>query len=411
MTANVKKTRIQSIDVLRGFALLGLLSMNIISFSMPNIAYYNPTVVMADAPLNMPIFSLMYVMADQKFMGIFSLLFGASTLLILQSSKKASISEIKLHFSRNFWLIIIGFLHGLLLWEGDVLLIYGLCALVLYFLKDFKPAILFFAGLFLFLTPVAYNLVMGWLVLHLDQSSTIWLQNYWSPPLHVLTQDIRLFQGDYMNQLNYRIEGSEQQYTDNDGYGFHGLGQLVDFFGRSIGMMLIGMAAFQKGVIGDLKPSIFYLNMCLLGFAIGIPLAILGLVTFHHYDFEANYSLFLGRIPNHFATLFIVTGYVGAITLWCRTKTLRWLQNSLAAVGKMALTNYVAQTVIAGFVFYGFGLGLYGQVNRLELLLIMLAIWSLQIVGSVIWLRCYIYGPVEWIWRSLSYGRVAKIQR
>jgi uncharacterized protein len=407
MSINVDKARIQSIDMLRGFALLGLLSMNIISFSMPNIAYYNPSLVMADSPTNMPIFGFMYVMADQKFMGIFSLLFGASTLLILQRSKGAA----KLHFTRNIWLILFGLFHGILFWEGDVLLIYGLCALVLYFLKNFKPASLFFLGLFLFLAPVDFNLFMGWLVPYLDQTSVLWLQNYWAPQLFVLNQDIQLFQGDYVSQLMYRLEGNELNHISNDGYELHGLGQLIDFFGRSIGMMLIGMAAFKTGIIDGQKTASFYLKMSFWGFAIGIPLSVWGLVMLQQHNFEATYSLFLGRIPNHIATLFIVAGYVGVVTWCCHVEKFPRLQTSLSAVGKMALTNYIGQTVIAGFVFYGFGLGLDGQMDRFELLCIMFAIWAIQIVGSVIWLKYFIYGPVEWLWRSLSYVKMAKIKR
>lgn len=407
----VNSGRIQSIDVLRGFALLGLLSMNIISFSMPNIVYYNPTAIMSDSSIDPIMFGMQFVLADQKFMAIFSLLFGASTLLILRRTNASYGNLAALHFKRNFWLIVFGFLHGLFLWEGDVLLIYGFSALALYFVRNIRPSVQASLGLLLFLTPAIYSLFMGWLVPYLDQSSILWLQSYWSPPTHELTKDIALYQGDYWSQLIYRFEGGAQPNITNDGKELHGLGQLIDFFCRSIGMMCLGMAAFKTGIISGHKAASFYVNLTVWGLGIGIPLSVMGLYLFYQYEFEAIYVLFIGRIPNQLATLFIAFGYVGLITLWCQTQKFAYLRFCLAAIGKMALTNYIAQTLICSYLFYGFGLGLYGQMNRLELFVIMVAIWCFQICASVVWLRFFVYGPIEWLWRSLSFLRLTQIKR
>lgn len=405
----VKPARIESIDVLRGFALLGLLSMNIVSFSMPDIAYYNPALALSDSSSDIWIFSIIHVLADQKFMALFSLLFGASTILILRSYEKSD-GAAKKHFSRNAWLVLFGFLHGILLWEGDVLLIYGLSAMLLYFLRNFAAKTLIITGLACYLIPVEYNLIMGWLVPQLDANSLQWLNQYWQPEAAKIVQDIALYQGPFYDQFMHRLDGGSSAAVINDGSELLGLGQLVDYFCRSLGMMLIGMGLFQQGVLSGNRGYQFYRVLMLIGFGVGIPLASLGLIGFYINDYEAVYSLFLGKVPNHIATLFIAAGYIGLIQLFCRGNLLKQLQHRLAAVGKLALTNYIAQTIIATFVFYGIGLGLYGQVSRAELLVIMAVIWLVQISFSVFWLQHFKYGPLEWLWRSLTQGRPVKIR-
>lgn len=404
-TLNRENGRIQSIDVLRGFALLGLLSMNIISFSMPDIAYYNPTAVLADVSLNTAVFSLSYVFADQKFMAIFSLLFGASTLLILDKAK----ATMSLHFKRNAWLILFGLLHGVLLWEGDVLVIYGICALFLYFLRNLSASTQLILGLIFFLMSVEYNIVMAWLVPQLDMQSLQWLTEHWMPSAQSIAKDITLYQGSFSEQFFHRLNGSPTGVTVNDGSDLHGLGQLIDFFGRSFGMMLIGMAAYKTRVIAGSRSENYYANMCLIGFGLGVPLAVAGLYLLHANEWHAVYALFAGRIPNQFATLFIAMGYVGMVNLIVQRGLFRRWQYCLSAVGKTALSNYIGQTILASFVFYGFGLGLYAQVGRVGLVFIMLLIWLIQISLSIIWLRYFRYGPLEWLWRSLSQGFPARM--
>ena len=132
--------RIVAIDVLRGFALLGILIMNISSFAMPSIAYFTPVVYDVNL-LNHIIFSITHVIADQKFMAIFSMLFGASTILFVNSVKKIGKSPLLLFYSRNFWLLILGWIHASYLWYGDVLLIYSLCSFALFFLSELRPKI------------------------------------------------------------------------------------------------------------------------------------------------------------------------------------------------------------------------------------------------------------------------------
>ena len=132
------KKRIRSIDILRGFALLGILIMNMMSFAMPSIAYYSP-VAYEGTISNQVVYCISHVIADQKFMALFSMLFGASTLLFVQSAIKKGKRASLLFYSRNFWLLVIGLVHSTFIWYGDVLFVYAICAFILYFFRNLAP--------------------------------------------------------------------------------------------------------------------------------------------------------------------------------------------------------------------------------------------------------------------------------
>lgn len=394
--------RIITIDILRGFALLGLLLMNVMSFSMPDIAYYNPTSFGDEHSLNRIIYGLVHLVADQKFMALFSLLFGSSVMLLLNKLESRNANVAKVHYTRNFWLLIIGLAHGILIWNGDVLLIYALAAFVLFFFRRVKPEVQFGVGLAVFLLPVVASVVVHFILPSLDSASVQSLEAYWNPTQAVIDKDVVLYQGEYIDQLLYRLSG-ESEGVQTAGKTLLEVTQLIEFFARSLGMMLMGMALYTWGVLTAKLEDNFYRWLSVIGFSVGIPLILLGLWQFGVHQWSAEYSLFLGRVPNHLATPFMATGYIGLITLWSRRSLWTRLQSHLAAVGQMALTNYVGQSILASFIFYGFGLGFYGQVSRLAQLGIVFAVCMFQLVVSNWWLSHFRFGPLEWLWRSVTY--------
>ena len=151
--------RIESIDVLRGFALLGILMMNIAMFSMPFMAYFSPNVYDITIP-NHIMYSLTHVIADQKFMAIFSMLFGASTMLFVKSAMSKKKQPMLLFYIRNFWLLIIGWIHSYYLWNGDVLFIYAICSFLLFFFRNIRPKSQFIVGCIIYLIPIISNLTI-----------------------------------------------------------------------------------------------------------------------------------------------------------------------------------------------------------------------------------------------------------
>ena len=173
--------RIESVDILRGFALLGIMIMNISSFAMPSMAYYSPLVYDINI-LNHIIYSITHIIADQKFMAIFSMLFGASTMLFINSAKKRGKSPLLLFYSRNFWLLILGWIHSTYLWYGDILFIYALCAFLLFFFKNITPIKQLILGSLIYLIPTFSNYATyEFIIDHLDQAEQDVIIKHWNP--------------------------------------------------------------------------------------------------------------------------------------------------------------------------------------------------------------------------------------
>ena len=405
------KQRIVAIDVLRGFALLGILLMNMASFAMPSVAYYNPTVYGGDDIGNRLVFSLSHILADQKMMALFSMLFGASVILVTRKMEKRGESPFWFHYIRNFWLLIIGLLHSVLIWDGDILTLYAVCAFVLYWLRKWSPGWQLGLGLFIFFVPSLLNIGISVLLPSLTPADLNYLEAYWQPSAADITEELETYRGAYADQLAYRWGDETVVTTYTDGEGLLDLSYMVEFFCRALGMMLVGMAFYAWGILTAKRGDDFYRKMAGIGFGVGLPMALISLFQYTAHQWEAFYALFNGRIPNHIATPFIASGYIALIMLWSRSAMGVTFRNRLAAVGRMALTNYIGQSIISTFIFYGFGLGLFGYVNRMQQLLLILLIWAAQIAFSSWWLDRYRYGPLEWVWRMLSHRRWQPLQK
>jgi uncharacterized protein len=388
--------RIASIDVLRGFALLGILIMNIQSFSMIEAAYLNPTAYGDLSGLNRWVWTLSHIVANEKFISIFSMLFGAGIVLMTGRADAGGIGPGGLHTRRSIWLIVMGLLHAYLLWYGDILFTYGVCALIVFSRRKLSPRKLIIAGLIIF--SVAFLLFMFFgisLRFWPEESKAESMQN-WLPSEEAISAELAAYRGTWLEQMRARIPAAVALQT---------LVFLVLEGWRVCGLMLIGMALFKMGVFSAERSKRFYVAMVGIGYAVGLPLAITGVEKNFAAGWAFEYSMFLGSQFNYWGSLFVALGHVGVVMLACSSGLLGRLRRVLAALGRMALTNYLMQTVICITVFYGHGLGLFGYVERKHQVLIVFAVWAVQLFYSPIWLRYFKFGPAEWVWRSLTYGR------
>jgi uncharacterized protein len=384
----VAHERLMSIDVVRGFAVLGILIMNIQSFGLPEMAYFNPTVLpgsLADAW----VFDLGYVFAESKFMTLFSLLFGTSLALMsdLQQSKGGDARRYLVR--RHLWLALFGLLHAYLFWQGDVLLIYALCGLLIMGLRNWTPARQIFLASMLLMVP-AILFVLG------SGAADAEMQANWQPGASALAHEISLMQGSWLSQLDLRVEAA---------LGMHlGLFPLLLIW-RVCALMLLGMAFYSLGVTSAQRSSAFYGRLTLLGFAGGLPLTVMGLWLNHDQQWAYAFSTSWGLLPNYFGSLLMAGAYLGAVMWLCQrfpsNSVLLWLSNA----GRMALTLYLGQTLIATFLFYGQGLGWFGQLSRVDLIAVCAGIWAVQLIFANVWLGCFRYGPFEWMWRALGKDR------
>jgi uncharacterized protein len=397
------KERIVSIDVLRGFALLGILPMNIQYFSMISAAYTNPTAYGDLHGFNFLVWFVCHVLADEKFMTIFSMLFGAGIVLMTSHVEAAGRRPAPLHYRRMGWLILFGLLHGFLLWRGDILFTYGACGLVAYLFRKLRPRRLLVAGLAIMCVTciclTAYGRMSArWPPAQVERAR----EDLWMPNPDGVAKEISAYRGNWMQEMKFRVSDTLQMDTSF----------FVFFtFWRACGLMLFGMGLFKLGVLGAGRAPSLYWTMIALAAVVGIPVILYGT----HRDFaggwDFRYSFFYGAQFNYWASLLVSLGWVGVVMVISRTSALAPLARRLEAVGRMAFSNYIMHTVICTTLFYGHGFGLFGKVERVWQFEIVLVIWAFQLIVSPVWLRYFLFGPLEWLWRSLTYWQREPFRR
>jgi uncharacterized protein len=175
--------------------------------------------------------------------------------------------------------------------------------------------------------------------------------------------------------------------------------------------MLLGMALMKLGILSGDRSTDFYRRMALFGYGLGLPLAILSAVMLETHRFDPLFVARYGGIPNYFGSILVAMGHIGAVLLIVRSGALRAVVSRFAAVGRMALSNYLAQSLIMTSLFYGYGLGLYGTVPRVWQQALVVVVIALQLLVSTWWLKRFHFGPAEWLWRSLTYGQRQPMRR
>jgi uncharacterized protein len=171
------------------------------------------------------------------------------------------------------------------------------------------------------------------------------------------------------------------------------------------GMMMLGMAFMKLGIFSAERSNRFYWLMIILGYGIGLPLQAYGGYQQLASNFDPLLSQFFQNSTYHFARLAVALGHVGVLVLLCKSARLPRVTRRLGYVGQMALTNYLLQSLICTAIFEGYGFGLYGKMERYQLLAVVVGVWALELIISPIWLRHFRFGPMEWVWRSLTYWK------
>jgi uncharacterized protein len=243
-----------------------------------------------------------------------------------------------------------------------------------------------------------------------DEEGQDLFNGLWHPDTSDLEANVERYRGAYQNQVvsrwNYETDLGSTRAENILTISLWG-----NYFTRSFGMMLIGMALYRWGVFGAKLSAQAYRRMAWLGLGIGIPLCLIGLEynLYHSWDWKSCY--FNGRIGNFLGIGPLAIGYIGLIMLWCQGGRMPWLRARLTEVGQTALSCYIGQSLVATFIFYGFGLGLYGSVDYLLQLVIVVGLWALQILVVCFWMKHFRQGPLEWLWRCLTYLRITPLRR
>jgi uncharacterized protein len=387
--------RINQLDVMRGFALLGILIMNIISFGLPAPHYFNPYV---EGPLHgwnrgALVFSELF--ANEKFMGLFSLLFGASVVLFTDKVEEKGRSALAFHMRRNGWLLVFGLLHAYLLWVGDILVTYALCSVWLFFVRKWSARSLFIASGVSVLLLLLMDALMGLSVPYWSAEDLTEFSAFWTPGSTTIAEEVATMRGSWSDQMTIRVPGALAMQME----------YLPMLALRATAMMLLGMGLYKAGVLNGSRGQRWNGGLAIIGMAMGLAITGWGF----HFSETREWSMnvfFNGGLFRSLGMVFLVMGYVGGILWLCGGVKRDWLERWLAPLGRMALTNYLAQTVICTTLMYGHGFGMFGSLGRAQLWLLVLPIWVVQIIASKWWMARFAFGPIEWAWRSLTHWRI-----
>jgi uncharacterized protein len=409
--------RISSIDVVRGAALLGIALMNIIFSGLPMAADWNPKVAGGATGLNLAAFFVQYILFDGKMRGIFSLMFGAGSyyLIMRGESRGAGIKAAEIYYRRTLWLMVFGVVHAYLIWHGDILYAYAVLGLVLFPLHSLSPRALFMTACILVLAMTGDSIRRGE---QLQKTHALAMEAERATAEHrVLTDEQKDAEKEWAEQRVYFSPTAEDLRKEAEQYSgsyFHLVAKRAGLVIRwhsqpfymagwdMFTMMLIGIAFAKTDVLATKQSYRYYGWMLALGYGIGLPINAISAWQSYHQNFDPLQTAFtfstyqIGRVA-------VTLGHTALILLICKAGLFHALTRRLAAVGQTALSNYILHSLVYGFVFYGYGLGLYNRLQRYQLYGVVLAIWIFSLIVSPIWLRYFAYGPLEWSWRSLTY--------
>jgi len=392
--------RIHYLDELRGFALLGILIMNIQNFAMVMASYMNPTAQGLVTGLDRITYWYTHLFADMKMMSLFSMLFGAGMLLFIEKAKEKRGKSIGLHHRRMFWLLVFGLIHAYFIWRGDILVVYAIAGVIIYWFKNATPKWLITAGVvfFLLFAFFSYSVDLFWEVM--PESDKEEMVDMFQPSQETIDAEVAAYTGSMAEIHQRRVKDAAQMHQS-----------MIVYLFRVLANMLFGMALFKWGIIKGEKSPQFYRRFMGIGFGVGFPLIIAGILLNFQNDWNTRFYFAYGFQFNYFGSIFVAFGYIGLIALWSKSEFLADLKRRLAAVGRMAFTNYILQSIICTFIFYGFGLSLFNEVDRFTQQLIVLGVWIVQLAISPWWLKRYRFGPLEWLWRTLTYWKRQPMKR
>lgn len=397
MLAAPRQDRFESLDVLRGIAVLAIFAINIQAMALPASMFANPS-------LNTEYFDTqgqklwagVSTFIQFKFVTIFSALFGAGIMLMVGEEKPSP--RFGLHMRRMMWLLLFGLAHAFFIWFGDILTPYAIAGFIVVLARRRSPMFLFVTAFILI--AITYALQMSMHLAPPDAQADIAAQ-FWAPPPDAIAKEVAAYQGGFFSRL---------PHTAVNAIVFQ-LVQTLMLGPRNIGVMMIGMALYKTGF--------FTLGWSFMRYLIiGVPVFVVGLAASHFatVQFFANefrmFDLLPAQSAQYWGSLPHAFGYAALVMAFCKLPGLGLLRRPFAAAGQMALTNYLLCSIIGAFIYYGPpGLGLIGSQSYFDIAKVALAVWVAILIWSPLWLARFRFGPFEWLWRSLTYWQLQPITR
>lgn len=393
--------RIRSLDIMRGFAVLGILIVNAPFFAAPWQTAVNPLLPPLDvAPQTLWSWFVVHVFFEYKCITLFSMLFGASVYLV--GGERSDKARGALLNRRLSWLLVIGLIHATLIWYGDILVTYALTGFLVSHARSWRAHSLLIAGVCLLSVMLAFGALVTSIFPALPADALAEMKaRIWAPTDEAIAAQVAAYQGGL-------VGATVENATSWGAFIANSLPWLV---ARAAAVMMIGMALFKWGFFSAKAPAWIY------GVFLAIGAAAFGLIAWQAsinaaHGFAFMHMQTIGTFANSALAIFGSLFYASLFSLMVKAGTLGFIASALAAVGRMALTNYLTQSLIMTTIFWGGrGFGLYGEVDRPTLWAIVAAVWAAQLIWSPLWLLRFKMGPLEWLWRRLTYGRAMTIAK
>ncbi|WP_345828250.1 DUF418 domain-containing protein YeiB [Erwinia sp. HDF1-3R] len=370
--------RIHTLDFIRGLAILGILLLNIIAFGLPRAAYLNPAWHGLPPDYDAWCWALVDLFAQEKFLALFALLFGAGLQMLLPRGKRWL-------QARLTWLVLLGFLHGTLLWDGDILFDYGLIGLVVWrMIRDVSSSRqLFNTGVMLYLVGSCALVVLG-------LGASVHPNSSWLPGF-----------ADVQYETFWKTQGGWPAIQNRLDLFSSGLMALAVQYGWQLaGLMMVGSALMRSGWLKGSYSLAHYRRTAAILISLAWLIELPAIALQWASGWEFRWSGFFLQVPREISAPLQAVGYAAlCFGYWPTLSRLR-ITRAVSCVGRMALTNYLLQTLICTTVFNR--LGWFNQWDRWQLVAMVPAVWLINLSFSLFWLRHFRQGPVEWLWRRLT---------
>ena len=401
--AAAEANRHVSIDAVRGFAVLGILLMNIVGMGLPSFAYLDPTYAGGSTGADFWTWAINNVLTDGKMRALFTMLFGASTVLIAERAEGGKPGPAETHYRRMGWLFVFGMLHAYFLWWGDILVTYAIAGLFIFPFRKLRPRLQVAIGLVVLTALLVANLIEARerTALHaaaVAPGASAAAIRQWqdvsiaiAPPHSLIGEETAAYRGGFMEALRARTRVASLVQT---------LLMPTSEIPEAIGQMFLGMALFRTGFFTLKWSTRAYLGMIAVGYLAAVPTTAWLAWRIQDSGFD---PFVLNRLEawQQVTRPLIGLAHAGVILLIVRGGSAPAVVNRLSAAGRMAFSNYLMTSIITTIVFCGFGFGLYGRLSRFGELAVVLGVWVFILVWSKPWLARFHYGPFEWAWRSL----------
>jgi uncharacterized protein len=412
-SAMIAPPRLIALDVLRGVAVMGILLMNIASFGLPQAAYLNPAAYGGATGADLAAWTFGFVLIDGKMRALFSLLFGAGMVLVIERAEAAGQNGMIVHLRRMVTLLAIGVVHAYLIWAGDILILYAIVGtFALAQVGRSNRGLLAIASLLLVVQwLLLWSLVGGLGTIRdagLAPGASVAAVQAWRsiadqlgiPSLMAIGRELATFQGDYAGIFSERLRHASAPLL-----------QLVDAGAETLALMLLGMAAIRSGFLSGRWSASAYARTAAITYATGLPLLALLAANTIRSGFDEVVTVQAATLYAAPLRVVVMIGHVALLLYWVKRAPDSWLAGRVAAVGRTALSNYLSTSIVMTAIFYGYGLGWFGQLSRAQLYGMVPVAWVAMLAWSKPWLDRYRHGPFEWLWRSMARGRMQQMQK